>query len=462
MTPLPDLRALSEPEKDALILAQHSRIEALTVQVEELTARLGELQAKLAEPRKTPDNSSVPPAKGQKANRRASGPRSGPRQGSLGRKGGGRGLSQEPDQFVTAQATSCSHCQAALGADDHVLWARYDKIDLPPIRPVVTRVERYAGRCPRCGGTTLACVPQGLEEGSPFGASITALALYLRFTHAISSQRLSALFRQVFGLAISEGALEGLLRRAKPHFADEVGAILARLRAARVIGSDETTVRVGGQTHWNWVFRNEQVVIPVIRPSRGRAVVDEVLAGHRPAIWVSDLDAGQRGHADEWQLCLAHQLRDVQYAIEAGDEVFAPRLKTVLLKAVILARQRFALKPSTRREYRRRLDASLDKVLRLAPRNRHGERLRRRYPAHRSGLFTFLTSPEAPPDNNGSERDLRPTAEYRKVTGGFRSDWGADLFAAVRSAVGTAARHGIDAYQAILTVLAGRTILAPG
>ena len=73
----------------------------------------------------------------------------------------------------------------------------------------------------------------------------------------------------------------------------------------------------------------------------------------------------------------------------------------------------------------------------------------------------------APPAFSGagysaSERELRPTATYRKVTGGFRSEWGASLFAAVRSVIGTAARRGIDAYQAIRMTLQGQTVLAPG
>src|SRR5689334_19224774 len=83
---------------------------------------------------------------------------------------------------------------------------------------------------------------------------------------------------------------------------------------------------------------------------------------------------------------------------------------------------------------------ALDAVTALAPANRHGQRLRRRYGKARDHLFTFLDHPEVAADNNGSERELRPTATYRKVTGGFRSDWGADLFAAVRSVIGTAAR----------------------
>ena len=67
-----------------------------------------------------------------------------------------------------------------------------------------------------------------------------------------------------------------------------------------------------------------------------------------------------------------------------------------------------------------------------------------------------------PADNNGSERELRPTATYRKVTGGFRSDWGADLFAGVRSVIGTAARRGVGAYQAIQQTLRGQTVSYPG
>src|SRR5215211_7538044 len=112
--------------------------------------------------------------------------------------------------------------------------------------------------------------------------------------------------------------------------------------------------------------------------------------------------------ADLRQVCLAHQLRDLRYAIEAGDTVFAPRLKALLLRAVVLARRRHALRASTRLEYRRRLERELDRVLALQPSHRHAQRLRRRYLAVRDSLFTFLEHPEAPPDNNGSERALRP------------------------------------------------------
>ena len=61
MSQLPDLNYLSDAEKDALIRALWQRLDASE-------RRIAELEAKLGEPPKTPDNSSVPPSKGQKAN----------------------------------------------------------------------------------------------------------------------------------------------------------------------------------------------------------------------------------------------------------------------------------------------------------------------------------------------------------------------------------------------------------
>jgi transposase len=461
VTQLPDLSRLSHDEKDALIRALWAQVQALTAQVQTLTARVAELEARLGVPPKTPDNSSLPPSAGQKTNRSDTPKRTKPRQGSLGRKGGGRDLVEHPDETVIARPVCCAHCQAALDGADQRLEARYDKVDLPPVRPVVTRVECYAGRCRCCGHTTLAPVPEGLEPGTPFSRNIVALAIYLRVVHAISYRRLTRLMLELVGLAISEGALDAAFRRAMPGFDAEVGAILARLRRARVVGSDETGVRIAGKTAWNWVFQNGEVVIHVIRHSRAASVVGEVLDGHRPVIWVSDLYSAQQGHGEEWQICLAHQLRDCQFAIEAGDTIFAPRMKLLLLRAFVLARRRHRLAESTRRSYRQRLDRELDAIMRQAPINRHGQRLRRRYGKLRSHLFTFLDYPEVGADNNGSERELRPTATYRKVTGGFRSKWGANFFAAARSIIGTAARRGIDAYQAIKRVLQGKSVLVP-
>ena len=104
MSQLPDLDHLSHAEKDALI-------RALWAQVQSLTTRVADLEARLAEPSKTPDNSSLPPSKGQRPNQPEKAKRVGPRQGSLGREGVGRPLACTVDETVTAKVARCAYSQ---------------------------------------------------------------------------------------------------------------------------------------------------------------------------------------------------------------------------------------------------------------------------------------------------------------------------------------------------------------
>jgi transposase len=457
MDKLPKLERLSELDKDALIVT-------LWAEVQRLRTRLAALEVKLQEPRKDARNSSVPPSQTHKANtprRQSKGIR---REASVGRAGGGRPLHPIPDQVIMATAKACPHCGHRVPAARQSLQAVYDKIELPPVKPIVTRVEQYGGRCAGCGQLYVAPVPVGMEPGTPFGASVQSLATYLRYTHAISYERLSALFAQVFGLRISEGGLSNLFQAVKVRLDHRVAEILTRLRSSRLIGSDETSARVNGQQQWEWVFQNAELCIHVIRPSRGQGVIQEVLGAHRPMIWVSDLYSAQKNHpAEQWQVCLAHQLRDCQFAIEAGDTVFAPRMKAVLLRAFAIHKRRDTLATSTLYQYRCDLRRRVHRCLALQPTNRHGRRLQKRYAKIQDHLFLFLDDAAIPPTNNSSEQAIRMSTIFRRVTNGFRSNWGRDLFAVVRSVVNTGKRQGLSAYQALQKALSpSSSLFEPG
>jgi len=116
------------------------------------------------------------------------------------------------------------------------------------------------------------------------------------------------------------------------------------------------------------VFHNGDSACFRIRPSRGKAVVEEFLGDVRPAFWVSDRFGAQMGWASTGhQACLAHLLRDVQYAIEAGDAAFAPAINDLLKQAVAIGRRRDRLKHSTLAAYAARLEGTLDRLLRIVP-----------------------------------------------------------------------------------------------
>ncbi|MEY2984504.1 MAG: hypothetical protein RLZZ568_1121, partial [Cyanobacteriota bacterium] len=320
----------------------------------------------------------------------------------------------------------------------------------PPVKIMVTRVERYGGTCPCCHQKYEAPVPIGLEPGSPFGDSIAIMVSYLRYSQGIGYERLSRLMGELYGLKISEGAIASLLKRAKRKLEMPVERILARLQSADMVGSDETSARVNGKNWWEWVFQNEQVCFHVIRPSRGKKVIEEVMDGHNPTTWVSDLFSAQKAHPGEnWQVCLAHRLRDCQYAIDSGDDLFAPRMKRLFLQAIALQRRRPRLAPSTIKQNCSRFRSSLKTILKLKPTNEEGQKLLRRYQGITEHLLLFLDNESVPPTNNASEQALRWSVIFRKITNGFRSEWGAELFAMIRSLFGTAHRQGISAFDAL-------------
>ena len=107
----------------------------------------------------------------------------------------------------------------------------YDRIEIPEIKPDVTRVTLLGGVCPCCDKSFKAEPPKGLEPGSPFGPNLRTFAIYLRMTHAISFERLAHLFSDLLGVEISEGALVNMLADSKQAFARQASRIRTDLLA---------------------------------------------------------------------------------------------------------------------------------------------------------------------------------------------------------------------------------------
>ncbi len=457
MPPDIDLSKLSHAEKDDLIL----RLLPLVGQLEAAHARIAELEKRLArleQPPKNPSNSSKPPSTGEKPNLPARGKK--PRRGHPGVT---RALTEHPDRTIEATLAACPHCDHALAAADMGDIYAYDHIDLPVIRPVVTRVNRHRGVCPCCRKAVAAPAPEGLEPGSPFGPGIGALILHLHITQAVSFERLSRLMAEVFGLSISEGAIANILARAQTPLVAAADTIAATVRASPVVGSDETSARVGGQTWWQWVLLSSTAICHVIANTRAAAVVTTFLQGMQPEIWVADRYGGQLGHGAVRQICLAHLLRDTKYAIEAGDTVFAPGFRRVLLRAVAIGKRRASLKDSTLQQYHANLDRQLDKLLSgPEPKPDAARRLYCAMRRDRADLFRFVTRRDVPSTNNACERALRPSVIFRKVTNCFRAEWGAKVYAAAASVIATGRLHGMSALEALRAGLAGAPIIRSG
>src|SRR6201995_2735209 len=131
-----------------------------------------------------------------------------------------------------------------------------------------------------------------------------------------------------------------MLKAGRPAFAVQVAPIRSRLLAGTVIGSDETRFRVGKANWWLWVFQNADSCCFVVEPGRDKDVVARFLGGVRPRVWISDRLGSQAGWGEKHQACLAHILRDAQYALDSGDTVLAGRVIPLLCRAIRVWRNR--------------------------------------------------------------------------------------------------------------------------
>ena len=457
-----------------------ARIATLEAALARALARIAELEARLAGPSKTPENSSLPPSsafKTDRAARRRAGRAEGEQPAKRGPKPGHPGVSRsrvaaaQVDQVVVCRPQQCGGCGTVLPEQGGKVIGRQQVVELPAVQPVVLELQRLRVRCRHCGHGTVGTAPAGWDRQATFGPRSTALAALLHEQQHIAYDRLVTVFWEVFGLRISEGALVAAVGRLGTALLPQAEAIAAEVRAAAVVGSDETSMRVEGQTWWAWVFQTPTAAVFQIRPRRNSDVLLAFLAGAAPGTWVSDLYGAQlRAPTARYQICLQHQLRALRYAEQwergaerAAARAWAEQFAALIRRAIHLRNQQpdDAFSDPAFSASVAAIEAEGNALLGQRLRMGASYGLQTRFLLHRGGLWTFLHDPAVPPTNNSSEQALRPLVVHRKVTNGFRAEAWAAGYAALRTVAETARRRGPSAFATLLTAAGNPLPLPP-
>ena len=167
------------------------------------------------------------------------------------------------------------------------------------------------------------------------------------------------------------------------------------------------------------------------------------------------------------QKCLTHFERDLK-ALEtsrfADNREFKKRVSPILHTARTAHQEYHAgqLSLEELQQLRPQVESELERVLQNPPQKgwpADAIGLSNRLKRHWDEWFTFLSYPVVKPDNNDAERALRPVVIHRQVSGGSRSDWGAELVAQMFSFLETMRLQGDDAITQLceLLSLAGRS-----
>ena len=450
-------------------------IEALQQEVAELRAQNAALLQEIADLRRRlgldSSNSGKPPSSDGlgKKNRKARvagslrGLMGSPKKksgGQIGHKGDTLRPVQKPDKTVAHHAERCAHCPAALTEAMSVGVERRQVFDLPEPRLEVTEHQGSVYRCECCQGITRAAFPEGVTNHVQYGPRIKAAAIYLNVQQLIPEDRASDILCDLLGAGrLCPASITAWCARKAADLGPVVAHIAALVARAPVRHLDETGFRVAGKLRW--LHTASTPARTAYRVTEKRGDVPEDLEG---GVIVHDhfksyFNLPGLDHA----LCNAHHLRELKALIEIEKEPWARRMFRLLLKALkavrrAVAKGQVALLPRTFRRFLALYAAIVKRGLEFheaqPPLTRKSAKARGRSPRrvghnllirlrdHVGEVLRFLYDFAVPFTNNLAEQDIRMTKVKMKISGGFRTQHGATVFADIRSVLSTARKQG--------------------
>ncbi len=367
-----------------------------------------------------------------------------------GHKGATR-QTPEPDEIIDIKAEFCECCNSDDLEIENVEPITIEDIPPPP-KIKVTQYNVHSYKCRKCGHRFTAKNNKHIlpDEGR-FGINLLVYVAMLKFSLRGVIRRIGDFAAQTISFVISPKGLLDMLYRVAEACKAEYLRILGRIRTAEFVYADETSMRVEAANQWLWIFRSNNEILVVIRPSRGSNVLKEILGENTNIATINDGWSAYKIIA-LLQRCWAHLLREVDEFIEepGGRELSGimhrkfNRLKLFLDKCLPIE-ERILKKQVFDREME-------ELVLKFS----NYKNLTKPITYIENGLgnwYTCLLFLGMEPTNNLGEQAMREHVLMRKIMGMFRSQKGAEKYQYIASMFATWRLQGKDIFQELGTLL---------
>lgn len=467
---LPSISTVSESDWEktpssvkALVESLVSRVEALENQFEELRAENAQLRAEnelLKEKlQRNSQNSSQPPsedkAKGFKPKKSRS---RRPRGGQSGHAGKGPKL--YPPEACEAindyYPSHCHQCGEGLSGQDPSPY-RVQKVDVPPITPIVVEHRFHQLGCECCGALTRGW-DDAVVNSPMYGDRLTGLVGWLSSVGHQSHRQVKELLCEVFDIEISTGSINGLRMEVSESLSSIVESAGEYIQQQAQVNMDETGFRQGNgdgknpqkSKGWLWVVVTPLVSYFSVFLSRSQTVAKAILGDTFGGIVGSDRCGSYSWLCnDQRQVCWAHLKRDFTKIAERTGR--SAHLGKALLKQQkrlfkgwyqvrdgTLTRGDFIeqVKP-IRAEVKRLLEEGADYEIEKGDKTPFAKTVRtcRKLLTVEPALWTFVEHAGVEPTNNAAERALRPAVVWRKQSFGANSQEGSQFVARMMTTV---------------------------
>ena len=433
------------------LLADNTKLEKLVRQLESEIEKLGGKQVE-----KDSTNSSIPPSQQSiaaqaalrtRSLREPSGRASGGQQGHEGHE---LAKTDSPSSTEEHKAKVCPHCGAVIGEDtQQVCTLTTQMIEIGGVMeaPVVTEHKRLTAVCPHCHRKVHGKLPTGNSTKTSYGPKVQTIVVYLFVVQSIPYGRIAEMMRDVFGLeSFSQGTVKNILSRNANKAKAVYMALLSYIAKEKCAGMDETGVYINRLLCWFWCLQCEKYCYVFADRSRGIKALEEhgILPYLKRLILYTDRHSTYftlevSGH----QVCLAHLLRNLQYLCDINKEQqWAGSVQELLRDAIHTWNENKCGVPGTevRKSFEKRMDRLLEED--VGHYGKEFQALQNGMIMCKGYLFTFLDHEGVPHHNNSSEGAIRILKVKTKVSGGFRTQAGADQYACFHSILETAKRNG--------------------
>src|SRR3990170_3031889 len=198
----------------ARLLEQVRRLQAenerLQTENRQLSEKLDRLQKQVAEIERTNARQAAPFRREEKKKVPA-GEKKRPGR-KLGHRGACRAIPEHVDQEVEVPLDCCPHCQGAVtDRAPLVQWIE----ELPPLRPVVTRLTTWEANCPRCGAVRsthpLQTSTAGGAASVQLGPRALAVAALLNKELGVTMRKTCRVLAKLLGMKLTPGGLSQAL-----------------------------------------------------------------------------------------------------------------------------------------------------------------------------------------------------------------------------------------------------------
>jgi transposase len=431
------------------------RLEQLESRILELEQENTYLKARLTkfETPKNSRNSSIPPSQDQnrpKRNQSLRTPTGKKPGGQLGRKVNTLKMVENPDKTIELHPDYCSGCGSSLLEVLSKKKQTRQIVDIPPIKAVYTEYQAFSKVC-KCGCETSPGFPKGVDSPISYGKNIEGLIGYYYARQYVPFQRMHEMFNDVFDINISEGGIHYLLNRFSDKVTPVYELIKQRVAKSKVIGTDETGVKVNGKRQWYWVWQTDSLTFIAHSENRKQETIKTHFPNGFPDStlvhdgWKPQINTPAKNH----QTCLAHLQRHLIYLNKLYPESkWGSLFLELLYKSLNLYDKQKINNFNIERE---QIMKTLDEILNKPPDPKYKELVTfyKRMCREKEQLFTFLFVENVPPDNNASERAIRNVKVKQKISGQFKIKEAAQNFAKIRSVIDTCVKNGMKVLEAL-------------